>query len=131
MHGLIDLPWKFELSTVFRVQSGFHYTQVANLPLDQDGNGNFNARDLKTGRNQFVSPPFINMDLRLAKTFSIGERVKVQALFEFFNIFNNANPAAIQTSQNANPLPLNALPFGEVSQVLPGREGQIGLRITF
>jgi hypothetical protein len=131
MHGLIDLPWKFELSTVFRVQSGFHYTQSALVPVDQDGNSNFNGRDLKTGRNQFVSPPFVNMDVRLAKTFPIGERVKVQGLFEFFNIFNNANPAAIQNSQTLSPLQPGSLAFGAVSQYLPGREGQIGLRVTF
>jgi hypothetical protein len=99
--------------------------------VDKDGNSNFDGRDLKTGRNQFVSPPFVNMDVRLAKTFPIGERVKVQGLFEFFNIFNNSNPAAIQNSQTASPLQPGSLAFGEVSQVLPGREGQIGLRITF
>jgi hypothetical protein len=101
------------------------------VPLDQDGNGNFNVRDLKTGRNAFVSPPFVNMDLRIAKTFAIGERVNAQLLFEFFNLFNNANPAAIQNSQTITPLPAGALAFGQVSQYLPGREGQIGLRITF
>jgi hypothetical protein len=131
MHGLIDLPWKFELSSVFRAQSGFHYTEASLVPLDQDGNGNFNIRDLKTGRNAFVAPPFVNMDLRLAKTFALGERVNAQLLFEFFNLFNNANPAAIQNAQTVSPLPAGALAFGEVSQYLPGREGQIGLRITF
>jgi hypothetical protein len=130
-HGLVDLPWGFELSSIFRAQSGFHYTQSALVPLDQDGNSNYNQRDLKTGRNQFVSPAFVNMDLRIAKTFSIGERVKVQALFEFFNLFSGANPAAIQASQTVSPLPPNSLAFGAVSQYLPGREGQIGLRITF
>lgn len=131
MHGLIDLPWKFELSTVFRAQSGFHYTQSAVQPVDQDGNGNFNIRDLKTGRNQFVAPPFVNMDLRIAKAFAIGERVKVQGMFELFNLFNNANPAAIQNAENPPVLPAGSLPFGSVSQHLPGREGQIGLRVEF
>ena len=130
-HGLVDLPWGFEFSAVFRAQSGFHYTQSALVPLDQDGNSNFGPRDLKTGRNQFLSPAYVDMDMRIAKTFSIGERVKVQALFEFFNLFNNANPAAMQTSQTVTPLPANALPFGAVSQYLPGREGQVGLRIMF
>jgi hypothetical protein len=131
MHGLVDLPWNFEISTIFRAQSGYHYSQSSLVPLDQDGNGNFNGRDLKTGRNQFVSPPFVNMDLRIAKTFAIGERVKAQLLFEFFDLFNNANPAAMQLSQTRQPVPAGSLPFGSVSQYLPGREGQIGLRITF
>jgi hypothetical protein len=46
-------------------------------------------------------------------------------MFEFFNLFNNANPAAIQIQES------QAATLGTVSQTLPGREGQIGLRLTF
>jgi hypothetical protein len=63
------------------------------------------------------------MDMRLSKRFQIGERVKVQALFELFNLLNNANPAAVQTVPISN--------FGQPLQFLPGREGQIGLHVDF
>ena len=126
-HGLVQLPWAIEISSLFRVQSGFHYTQAAAAPVDQDGNANFNGRDLKTGRNQFTSPHFSNMDIRFAKTFKVGERLRIRGLFEFFNLFNSANPAAIQAQQ----VPVNGQAFGTVTQHLPGREGQIGLRIEF
>jgi hypothetical protein len=125
IHGLVELPWKIQISSIFRAQSGFRYTASAKAPLDQDGNGNFNGRDLQTGRNAFSAPPFVNMDLRIAKTWVIRERFRVQGLFEFFNLFNNGNPAAIQIQQSTGDL------FGTISQKLPGREGQIGLRITF
>jgi len=131
LHGLVQLPWKIQFSSLFRAQSGFHYSQSALVPLDQDGNSNFNGRDLKTGRNAFTSPNFVNMDLRIAKTFRINERVSVQGLFEFFNLFNNANPAAINLNQNHTPLLPKEPVFGTVSEFLPGREGQIGLRIEF
>jgi hypothetical protein len=65
------------------------------------------------------------MDLRVAKTFVVRERFRVQAMFEFFNLFNNANPAAIQNLES------QADTLGTVSQRLPGREGQVGLRIEF
>jgi len=127
----VQLPWKIQFSSLFRAQSGFRYTQSALVPLDQDGNGNFDGRDLKTGRNAFTTPHFLNMDMRIAKTFHINERVSVQALFEFFNLFNSANPAAVNFNQNHTP-PLQGEPiFGTVSQTLPGREGQVGLRIEF
>jgi hypothetical protein len=95
---------------------------------DPDGDGTFNTIDHGpgAGRNAFTSPPFVNLDLRFAKRFDITERVKVQALFEFFNIFNRQNPAAVQTQQGV----INS-PFASVSQVLPGREGQVGLRFEF
>lgn len=130
-HGLVQLPWKVQFSSLFRAQSGFHYTQSALVPLDQDGNGNFNGRDLKTARNAFTAPHFLNMDLRVAKTFNITERVRAQALFEFFNLFNGANPAAVNIDQNHSPRLPGEPVFGSVAQFLPGREGQVGLRIEF
>ena len=125
VHGLVQLPWKIQFSSLFRAQSGFRYTITAAQAVDQDGNGNFGGRDLKTGRNAFTAPPLVNMDLRVAKTWVIRERFKVQGLFEFFNLFNNANPAAIQIQAS------QASTLGTVSQRLPGREGQVGLKIDF
>lgn len=131
VHGLVELPWKIQFSSLFRAQSGFHYTQAALAPVDQDGNGTFNGRDLNTARNAFTAPVFVNMDLRVAKTFAIGDRVRLQALFEFFNLFNNANPAAINLNQNNTPrLPKEPI-FGSTAAYLNGREGQFGLRLTF
>jgi hypothetical protein len=130
-HGLVELPWKIQFSSLFRVQSGFHYTQNALVPVDQDGNGAYNGRDLKTARNAFTTPYFLNMDLRVAKTFAVGDRVRLQALFEFFNLFNSANPAAVNLNQNHNPLNAGEAIFGSTAEYLPGREGQFGLRLTF
>ncbi len=127
MHGLLMLPLKVQFSSVFRAQSGFRYSQTSGLGTDQDGNGQFNGRDLQTGRNAFTAPPFVNMDMRVARTFVIKERVKLQGLFEFFNLFNNANPAAIQAQKQ----PVAGVTFGTVSQRLPGREGQVGLKLEF
>jgi hypothetical protein len=125
VHGLVQLPWKIQFSSIFRAQSGFRYTAAAKVPIDQDGNGAFNGRDLQTGRNAFTAPPFVNMDLRVAKTWVIRERFRVQGLFEFFNLLNNGNPAAIQVQQSTGNL------FGTISQRLPGREGQAGLKFEF
>jgi len=65
------------------------------------------------------------MDIRVAKRFRLSEHVKLEALFEMFNLFNRANPAAVQQT------PGLAQPFGSTLQVLPGREGQLGLRVFF
>jgi hypothetical protein len=124
VHGLVELPWKIQFSSLFRAQSGFPYTAGGKVPIDQDGNSNFNGRDLKTGRNGFSAPSFVNMDLRVAKTWVVRERLRIQGLFEFFNLLNNGNPAAIQTNESV-------VGFGTISQRLPGREGQIGLKLEF
>jgi hypothetical protein len=64
--------------------------------------------------------------MRFTKRINITERVRLHALFEFFNVFNRQNPAAVQQVPNvANS------PFNSIVQVLPGREGQVGLRLEF
>src|ERR1041385_3147897 len=126
LNGLVELPWQFQLSGIFRAQSGFHFSRQPLALEDAEGDGTFNAIDHVPGRNAFTSPPFVELDMRFAKRFNISERVKIQALFEFFNLLNRQNPAAVQTQQNI----VNS-PFGSLRQVLPRREGQVGLRVEF
>ncbi|HEX6125693.1 MAG TPA: TonB-dependent receptor [Pyrinomonadaceae bacterium] len=130
VNGLVDLPWKFQISGIFRIQSGFHFSRFDELSRDPDGNGNFNSIDFTAGRNAFTAPAFVNLDMRFSKRFDIGERVKVQLLLEFFNLLNRQNPAAVQNRADSPLRPL-LRPFGTASQVLPGREGQVGIRVSF
>jgi outer membrane receptor protein involved in Fe transport len=128
LNGLLELPWQFQVSGIFRAQSGFHFSRQAPQASleDPDGDGTFNTIDHRFGRNAFTAPPFVNLDLRVTKRFNITERVKIHALFEFFNVFNRQNPAAVEGRvDNVNRA------FGTRSQVLPGREGQVGLRLEF
>jgi hypothetical protein len=125
IHGIVQLPWRFEISDIFRVQSGFAYSRGTTNPVDVDGDGLYNNQDINYVRNSFRAPKFVNMDVRLAKNFVIGERMKLGAYLEMFNLFNNANPAAMEN------MPDQPAPLDSVIQVLPGREGQVGLRITF
>ncbi len=125
LNGLLALPWEMQLSGIFRTQSGFHFSRTGSS-LDWDGNANFNGIDLGPGRNAFTSPAFVNLDMRFTKQFPISERAKVQVLFEFFNLLNRKNPAAVETT-TTNP----NFTFGSLRQVLPGREGQIGVRFEF
>lgn len=126
VNGLVNLPYQFQVSGIFRVQSGFRFSRFDADSRDPDGNGNFNGIDVTAGRNAFTAPPFVNLDMRFSKRFDIRERVKVELLFEFFNILNRQNPRAIQNRVNDE-----TKPFGTTDQVLPGREGQVGIRISF
>ena len=112
-NGLLELPWQIQIGGIFRAQSGFHFSKFDNLNRDPDGNGNFNSIDFTAGRNAFSAAPYVNFDMRFSKRFDVGERVKVQVLFEFFNILNRQNPAAIQ---NRDTIPTQA--FGSTPQVL-------------
>ncbi|MBK9154311.1 MAG: hypothetical protein IPM25_08860 [Chloracidobacterium sp.] len=126
VNGLVDLPWQFQISGIFRAQSGFHFSRFDALSRDPDGNGNFNGVDFTAGRNAFTAPAFVNLDLRFSKQFDLGERVKLQVLFELFNAFNRKNPASVQNRED-----VATEPFNSITQVLPGREGQVGIRVSF
>jgi hypothetical protein len=75
--------------------------------------------DVNAGRNAFTTPPFVNLDTRFAKRFTITSGVKAQLLIEFFNLFNRQNPAAVGRRQD---VPLE--PFGVATQVLPDERGR-------
>jgi hypothetical protein len=126
-YGILLLPKQFEISAIFRAQSGFHYGKSFSSTgsADVDGDGIPAARDFTQPRNHFVAPPFVNLDARLSKRFRIRDRIQIDGLIEFFNVLNRANPTQIQNAGDA------AVPFGTVTQVLPGREGQVGFRLQF
>jgi hypothetical protein len=125
LNGVVRLPWQFEISGIFRAQSGFHFTAGLPLPIDVDGDGTINGVDFLSGRNHFQAPGYANLDMRFSKRFAIRERVRFQVITEFFNLLNRANPAAVEQLQNLST------PLGKPIQFLPGREGQVGLRIEF
>ncbi|HEY8224086.1 MAG TPA: TonB-dependent receptor, partial [Pyrinomonadaceae bacterium] len=101
LNGLLALPWQMQLSGIFRAQSGFHYSR-SSTTQDPDGDGTLNGVDVLAGRNAFTAPSFVDLDMRFAKRFDIGERAKIQVLFEFFNLFNRGNPAAVE-NRTTNP----------------------------
>jgi hypothetical protein len=125
MNGNVRLPWQFEVSGIFRAQSGFHFTAALPIPVDVDGDGVLNGVDFLSGRSHFQAPAYANLDMRFSKRFTVQEKVRFQVISEFFNLLNRANPAAVQQLQNAST------PLGKPIQFLPGREGQVGLRIEF
>lgn len=131
-HGIYQLPWQIELAGIFRAQSGFHYSESpSNGGADVDGDGLVNGLDYLIGRNTLTAPPFVNMDLRISKRFNITERLKGQVLFEMFNLFNRANPAAVNGLQPDPTSSATQEPVGFIQQYLPGREGQVGVRFDF
>ena len=126
-HGIWDIPFGFQISGIFRAQTGFAYTLSSNNPPDVDGDGLYGNRDLAYIRNSNRAAAYINLDTRVSKAFSITESKRLNLYFETFNLFNNANPAGINQYET---LPDNSQP-PTVTQTLPGREGQVGLRFDF
>lgn len=125
LFGLVDLPLGFQLSGIYRYTSGFRFSESAAQLSDPDGNLSFSIRDTNIAKNSFQAPSYQSLDLRLAKFFELGNDRRLTFLVEFFNATNEQNPAAVEAGQD------RPTAFGQPLQVLPGREGQIGLRFEF
>jgi outer membrane receptor protein involved in Fe transport len=128
MNGLVELPYQVLVGGIFRAQSGFRFSRqpAPGVLVDPDGDAAVNGIDVDAGRNAFTAPPFVNLDMRVTKRFQINRRVRADLLLEFFNVLNRQNPAAVGRQEG-----VALQPFGRATQVLPGREGQIGFRIEF
>jgi Carboxypeptidase regulatory-like domain len=75
-------------------------------------------------RRYFHGPGINNWDFALLKDTKINERFDLQFRGEFFNLFNHAQfltPGGI----------LGTLSFGQVPGTLPGRIGQLSLKLAF
>ena len=120
LSGTYLIPWNVETSGVFRADSGRHFN-AAGLPLDTDGDGNFDDRLLGTKKGGFTTDSTIQFDLRLAKTF--GSAARFTLIGEVFNLFNRRNPLTVNRTFGPT--------IGQTVEPTPGREGQIGFRIDF
>jgi hypothetical protein len=75
-------------------------------------------------RNSFRAPGLEQWDLAVNKNFRITEGIKLQFRSEFFNVLNHTNfgpPSNISTSTS----------FGTITNTLPARQVQFGLKLLF
>jgi len=85
-------------------------------------------------RNTLRGPSLTNLDLALAKTTSITERVKLEFRVEYFNALNH--PEFAQPTSGNGTANLDSPTFGQVTttgnfKAATPRIGQLAMRITF
>ena len=84
------------------------------------------------GRNQIVGPSFQQWDMSFFKNFAITERVNVQFRAESFNIANNVNLLAPDTTFVPGPNGRNrSATFGTITRARDARVVQLGLKLIF
>ncbi len=95
--GVFYLPDGFEFSWLGQAETARPFTLTT--PVDVNGLGD--AQDdravvngVQTSLDEFRGTPYIQMDARVARPFTLGERVAVSPFIEFFNLFNRNNPGA-------------------------------------
>lgn len=78
------------------------------------------------GRNSFTGPKFVQVDIGIAKKFSITERWNLDFRTEMFNALNKAN------FSNPGTLSIQSSNFGKITSTrAPNRIMQFALKLTF
>src|SRR5205814_3549780 len=94
-------------------------SQFPSPALGQEGN---------LGRNTYDQPGYDNVDLNLAKFFTIpwffGETLKLEARGEILNLFNRANLEFVSSDMNSGN-------FGEATNSQPARTITFHVRASF
>jgi hypothetical protein len=92
--GVLQLPWKLEVSTISQFESARPFTMTT--PVDINGDGVANDRALVNGvqstLDEFRGSPFYQVDLQISRNIALGERVALRPFGQFFNLFNRENP---------------------------------------
>ncbi len=89
-------------------------------------NGGFISRNAGNGFD------FVNVNLRIGRSFEIGGPFRLQALGETFNSLNHVNGVTLNGTFGTGTYPTNPLPtFGQTTAVADPRTVQIGLRLSF
>ena len=97
-HATSTILGGWELSGIFTAQTGLPYSGLVNSDLNNDGNSN-NDRAPGLGRNTFHLPVTVSLDPRITKNIPLTERLRLQLLAEFFNVFNRGNVVAVRATQ--------------------------------
>jgi hypothetical protein len=121
-NALVQLPWDFELSGSLFGRAGHPRPINFRISYGLDGliRGLADGQSLDTVKY----PNLWNLDLRLAKTFKMGERASVVASADLFNVFNsNTELSRFRSASSAS--------FNRLDEILNPRVARVGLRFQF
>ena len=149
--GIVLLPWDLQVSAIGDFRSSLPMNPTSGIDINADGYAidlpagvtRFSGcRDLnlsaintfRQGRNlsavsDVACPGFVNVDLRLAKTFAFGRAQELEVIGQLFNVANRAN-------YNIPTNNITAALFGQATSLLPNinapsRQVEIAVRYRF
>jgi hypothetical protein len=129
--GLVELPFKSQLSFVATLASGLPVNPVTGV--DNNGDGYLIDRPVGLGRNSFRTPMQASLDLSLAKRFRVRENMQLEFRAEAFNLTNHTNYIKLNNiyGNGAAPLETFLAPLPGIQNSDPGRQLQFGARLVF
>jgi Carboxypeptidase regulatory-like domain/TonB-dependent Receptor Plug Domain len=118
LSGVYDLGKGFSFSGIMVTRTGFPYTPIVGSDIQNDSNDDNDRAVINgqiAGRNSLRQPKFYNLDLRLMKSFNLGEKRRFDISADVFNTTRNTNKNygvdSVSVFGNAgNSLPTQAVP---------------------
>ncbi len=131
----------WQVSGILQASSNLPFSArlAANVDLNNDSNRN-SDRAPGFGRNSFYQDHFVTFDFRTTKSFNLTEKLRLQFIAEFFNLFNHVNiPGTLVNGQLYNVTGVNTAAvaltrrndFGNPRGAADPRIGQLALKLTF
>lgn len=111
-----NLPYDFTVSPIVQYRSA----QPATDLEARAATPNTIRRNTLRKDNEFFT-----LDVRVAKSFRLTEKISIEGIFEAFNLFNNTNTRSVPQNLTFNFQGTVAAGFGEP------RQAQIGVRLKF
>ena len=130
-NGIWDVGKGLQVSGIYFFGSGGRLGP--NTGVDRRNEGALSEMRLRADgtivpRNQFVGDPIHRVDLRLQQRIPIGSRLRVDGMFELFNVFNHANYGSYTINESNS---LYGQPSFNSNIAYWPRVAQLGLRLAF
>jgi outer membrane receptor protein involved in Fe transport len=96
-----------EIAPIITLSSGRPVNALTGNDEEQSRAFPLVSHPLGFSRNSLRTPNFFNTDLRIVKYVPLSESAKIDFAFEFFNLFNKPDVAAINQFYGSNSIPLS------------------------
>jgi hypothetical protein len=121
----------FQVSTIVTAEIGRVHNVTVGRDVNRDGQA-FTDRPGALGRNTYRGPKFVSVDLRVGRKVPLGERIRMEAGVDVFNLFNRVNILNVNTTWGSEDLGRPSQPaFGNPQRVANARQIRLGLRLAW
>ena len=131
-NAAVNLPFALQASGVVQYYSSLPFNITSGVTTIQGTAGRPTVNGEFIERNAGSGPDFFSVNARLSRMFRIGDRLRLEAIVEGFNLTNRVNVVTVNGNFGAGAYPINPSPtFGQTTAVADPRSAQVAVRASF
>jgi hypothetical protein len=122
----------FQLSAMLQYYSAWPFNIAAGANTIQGTAARPTSNGAYISRNAGTGFDFLNLNVRVSRSFPIRERVRLEGIAEAFNLLNHTNGVTLNGTFGSGAYPTNPLPtFKQITSVADPRALQLAVRLSF